>query len=91
MWQVFGGSWGSTLALAYAEQHPDHVTQLILFGVTARRRAEFDWLFRGGVAVLFPEQWERLGAAVPAADQDDDLVEVCYSEIIENLLTEAMR
>ena len=77
-WQVLGGSWGSTLALAYAERHPDRVAELILFGVTTGRRAEFDWLFRGGVAVLFPEQWERLRAAVPAADQDDDLVEVYH-------------
>src|SRR3989304_3559598 len=45
-WLVFGGSWGSTLALAYAETHPDRVTEMILFGVTTGRRSEFDWTFR---------------------------------------------
>ena len=78
-WLVLGGSWGSTLALAYAERHPDRVTGLILFGVTTGRHAEFDWLFRGGVSVLFPEQWERLRSAVPVAERDRDLVEVYHS------------
>jgi proline iminopeptidase len=68
-WLVLGGSWGSTLALAYAERHPQRVSEMVLFGVTTGRRCEFDWLFRGGVAVLFPEQWERLRAALPAADR----------------------
>ncbi len=80
-WLVFGGSWGSTLALAYAETHPDRVTEMILWGVTTGRRAEADWLFRGGVAVLFPEQWERLRAAVPVAERDGDIVEA-YSRLL---------
>lgn len=78
-WLVFGGSWGSTLALAYAERHPEQVAQIILFGVTTGRRTEFDWLFRGGVAVLFPEQWERLRAGVPAAQREGDIVESYYA------------
>src|SRR5438132_8837635 len=49
-WLLLGGSWGSTLALAYAETHPDCVTEIILFGVTTGQRNEFDWLFRGGLA-----------------------------------------
>ena len=77
-WLVFGGSWGSTLALAYAETYPDRVTEMILFGVSTGRRKEFDWLFRGGVAVLFPEQWERLRAALPIAERDGDIVEAYY-------------
>jgi len=77
-WLVLGGSWGSTLALAYAETYPDRVTEMILFGVTTGRLKEFDWLFRGGVAVLFPEQWERLRAAVPVAERDGDLVEAYH-------------
>jgi proline iminopeptidase len=48
-WLVLGGSWGSTLALAYAEAHPEQVTEMILFGVTTGRREEFDWLFRGPI------------------------------------------
>jgi proline iminopeptidase len=74
-WLVLGGSWGSLLALAYAERYPNRVTELILFGVTTGRRKEFDWLFRGGVAILFPEQWERLRDAVPAAVRSGDVIE----------------
>ncbi|MDO8562569.1 MAG: prolyl aminopeptidase [Candidatus Limnocylindria bacterium] len=73
-WSVLGGSWGSTLALAYAETHPDRVTEMILFGVTTGRRSEFDWTFRGGLAIFFPDQWERLCAAAPIAEGDRDIV-----------------
>ena len=65
-WLVLGGSWGSTLALAYAESHPDRVTEMVLFGVTTGRREEFDWLFRGGLSALFPAQWQELREALPA-------------------------
>jgi proline iminopeptidase len=74
-WLVGGGSWGSTLALAYAEAHPDRVSEMILWGVTTGRRSECDWLFRGGVAPLFPEQWERLRAGVPDVQDDADIVD----------------
>ena len=77
-WLVFGGSWGSTLALAYAETHPDRVTEMILFGVTTGRRSEFDWTFRGGLAAFFPEQWERLRDGVPVAERDGDIVEAYH-------------
>jgi proline iminopeptidase len=77
-WLLLGGSWGSALALAYAEAYPHRVTEMLLFGVTTGRRKEFDSLFRGGVANFFPEQWERLRTAVPAADRDDDIVEAYY-------------
>ncbi len=82
-WLVLGGSWGSTLALAYAETHPERVSEIVLWGVTTGRRAESDWLFRGGVAVLFPEQWERLRAAVPPADRDGDVVEA-YARMVHD-------
>ncbi len=82
-WLVFGGSWGSTLSLAYAETHPDHVSGLILWGVTTGRRVETDWLFRGGVAPLFPEQWERLCAGVPRRDRGRDIVEA-YSRLLHD-------
>jgi proline iminopeptidase len=82
-WLVLGGSWGSTLALAYAEAHPDRVTEMILFGVTTGRRKEFDWWFRGGAAVLFPEQWERLRAVVPVAERDGDIVEA-YHRLLDD-------
>ena len=77
-WLVLGGSWGSTLALAYTETHPDRVTEMILFGVTTGRRKEFDWWFRGGAAVLLPAQWERLRAALPVGERDGDIVEAYH-------------
>ncbi|HEX9411250.1 MAG TPA: prolyl aminopeptidase [Actinomycetota bacterium] len=77
-WLVWGGSWGSVLALAYAEQKPERVTEMILWGVATGRRSEFDWLFRGGVALFFPEQWERFRRAVPSAKRDGDIVDVYH-------------
>jgi proline iminopeptidase len=74
-WLVLGGSWGSTLALAYAERHVERVAAMVLFGVTTGRHAEFDWTFRGGLARFFPQQWEQLLAALPDAARDRDVVE----------------
>lgn len=82
-WLVAGGSWGSTLALAYAGSHPTRVTDMVLWGVTTGRRVEADWLFRGGVAVLFPEQWERLRAGVPDRYRDADIV-ASYSRMVHD-------
>lgn len=76
-WMLFGGSWGSTLALAYAQRYPQRVTEIVLFGVTTTRRSEVDWLYRG-VAPLFPEQWARFRAGVPESQRDGDLVEAYY-------------
>jgi proline iminopeptidase len=80
-WLVWGGSWGSTLALAYAQSYPDRVTEMILWGVTTGRRSEADWLFRGGLAPLFPEQWARLRAGVPEARDDAD-VPAAYARLL---------
>jgi len=82
-WLVLGGSWGSTLALAYAEQFPEHVTELVLFGVTTGRQEEFDWLFRGGIGRFFPEEWQRLRDALPAADRGGNIVEA-YSRRLQH-------
>jgi proline iminopeptidase len=82
-WLVWGGSWGSTLALAYAETHPDRVSEMILWGITTGRRVEFDWLFRGGLAPLFPEQWDRLRTAVPGLERDGDIV-AAYSRLLHD-------
>jgi proline iminopeptidase len=82
-WLLLGGSWGSTLSLAYAEAHPERVSEMVLWGITTGRRAEADWLFRGGVAPLFPEQWERLCAGVPAAGRGEDIVEA-YSRMLHD-------
>jgi proline iminopeptidase len=67
-WQLFGGSWGSTLALAYAQTHPERVTEIILRGVFLLRRTELDWLYRGGAGTVFPEEWERFSSLVADGD-----------------------
>jgi len=77
-WLVVGGSWGSTLSLAYAETHPQRVTEMILFGVTTGRRSEIDWAFRGGLAKFFPEQWDRLVDALPPALRGGDIVDAYH-------------
>ncbi|MET7717899.1 prolyl aminopeptidase [Streptomyces sp. NPDC005407] len=72
-WLLFGGSWGSTLLLAYAERHPRRVSQIVVNGVTTTRRSEIDWLY-GGVGRFFPEEHERFRSGVPEADRENDLV-----------------
>jgi proline iminopeptidase len=67
-WQLFGGSWGATLALAYAETHPDRVTEIILRGVFLLRQSELDWLYRGGAGALFPEEWTAFSSLVTEGD-----------------------
>jgi proline iminopeptidase len=70
-WQVFGGSWGSTLALAYAETHPDRVSELVLRGIFLVRKWEIDWFYQGGCSHLFPDAWEDFLAPIPAAERGD--------------------
>ncbi len=76
-WLIFGGSWGSTLGLAYAERNPQRVSEIVLVGVTMTRRSEIDWLYEG-VAPLFPEQWLRFQGGVPELERDYDLVEAYH-------------
>jgi proline iminopeptidase len=73
-WQVFGGSWGSTLALAYAQTHPDRVTELVLRGIFTVRQKELDWLYRKGTSEIFPDAWQGLLAPIPVAERDDLLM-----------------
>src|SRR6476660_9301756 len=70
-WQVFGGSWGSTLALAYAQKHPGRVTELVLRGIFMLRRWELEWFYQEGASRLFPEAWEHYAAAIPQAERSD--------------------
>ncbi len=72
-WLVYGASWGSTLALAYAQRFSRRVSEIVLAGVTMTRRSEVDWLCRG-VGAFFPAQWERFRRAIPTPDRDGDLV-----------------
>ena len=70
-WQVFGGSWGSTLALAYAESHPDRVSELVLRGIFMLRRWELEWFYQEGASRLFPDAWEPYLQAIPEAERGD--------------------
>ena len=70
-WQVFGGSWGSTLALAYAETHPEHVTELVLRGIFMLRRWELEWFYQKGCDALYPDAWETYLNAIPEAERGD--------------------
>jgi proline iminopeptidase len=72
-WLLYGGSWGSTLILAYAERHPERVSEIVIAGVTTTRRSEIDWLYRGA-GRFFPEQWERFLAGAPGTPRDGDVV-----------------
>ena len=70
-WQIFGGSWGSTLALLYAQAHPGRVTELILRGVFTMTKAELNWFYGGGAAQFFPEAWAELVVSIPEAERGD--------------------
>lgn len=70
-WQVFGGSWGSTLALAYAETHPERVTELVLRGIFLLRRFELEWFYQEGANRLFPDAWEPYWNAIPEVERAD--------------------
>ncbi len=70
-WLVFGGSWGSTLALAYAQRHPERATGLILRGIFTLRRAELLWYYQEGASWIFPDKWERFLAPIPPAERGD--------------------
>ena len=72
-WTVFGGSWGSTLALAYAIRHPDRVLGLILRGVFLLTQRELDWFYQDGASMMFPDAWERFVGPIPP-DERGDLV-----------------
>lgn len=80
-WMVFGGSWGSTLSLAYAQAHPDRVTELVLRGIFLFDQYELDWLYKdGGAAALYPDKWEAFLAPI-AQERRGDLV-AAYHELL---------
>ncbi len=70
-WQVFGGSWGSTLALAYAQRHPDRVTEIVLRGVFMLRRSELSWFYQAGASSIFPDAFEPYRDHIPPAERSD--------------------
>lgn len=68
-WMVFGGSWGSTLALAYAQKHTKRVSELVLRGIFTLRDSELDWFYEGGAAAVFPDLWEGYLEPIPEAER----------------------
>jgi proline iminopeptidase len=81
-WLLHGGSWGSTLILAYAERHPERVSEIVIPSVTTFRRSEINWLYKG-VARFFPDAWERFRAGVPESERDGDLL-AAYARLMES-------
>ena len=72
-WVVFGGSWGSTLSLAYTQSHPERTLAIILRGIFMLRRTELDWYYNGGAAYMFPDKWERFVSVIPDEKKPDPL------------------
>lgn len=79
-WLVFGGSWGSTLALAYAQKHTERVTGLILRGIFTLRRRELEWFYQEGASRLFPDLWEQYLAPIPVNERHD-LISAYYRRL----------
>jgi proline iminopeptidase len=79
-WQVFGGSWGSTLALAYAQTHPDRATELVLRGIFLLRRSEIEWFYQKGCDAIYPDAFEPYVAHIPANERDD-LIAAYYKRL----------
>ena len=70
-WLVFGGSWGSTLALAYAQSHPDAVSEMILRGIFMLRKKELDWFYQDGASNIFPDAWEKFIEPIEKSKRND--------------------
>jgi len=82
-WQVVGGSWGSTLALAYAVTHPERVSEMVLRGLFTIRKAEIDWFYQHGASMIFPDRWQEYIAPIPEAERGD-LVAAFYRRLTGN-------
>jgi proline iminopeptidase len=80
-WLLYGGSWGSTLILAYAQRFPERVSEIVITGVTVTRRSDVDWLYRG-VGRFFPEAWTRFRDGAPENDRDD--LVAAYARLVES-------
>ena len=81
-WLVFGGSWGSTLALAYAQTHPSAVSELVLRGIFLLRPLELTWFYQFGASLLFPEQWQRVLRADSARPSAHDLLAAYHRRLL---------
>ncbi|HIZ38137.1 MAG TPA: prolyl aminopeptidase [Candidatus Ruania gallistercoris] len=81
-WQVFGGSWGSCLALAYAQTHPSRVSELVLRGIFTLRRTELDWMYEGPLRNVYPEAWEDYLAPVPPERRVPGRLQEAYHDLL---------
>lgn len=81
-WQLMGGSWGSTLSLAYAQRHPERVIDLILRGIFLLRRAELDWFYQEGCSWLFPDAFEAYAKVIPAGERSN-MMEAYYRRLTD--------
>jgi len=79
-WLVFGGSWGSTLALAYSQSHPERVSHLVLRGIFMLSQFELQWFYQGGASALFPDRWESYVAAIPPQERGD-MIKAFYTRL----------
>lgn len=70
-WQVFGGSWGSTLALAYSQTHPERVSEIVLRGIFMLRKKEIDWFYQHGASEIYPDRWQHYLEPIPPGERDD--------------------
>jgi proline iminopeptidase len=82
-WLVFGGSWGSTLALAYAETYPRTVSELVLRGIFLLRQVELKWFYQFGASLLFPDQWQKYVAPIPPAERHD-LIDAFHRRLLSD-------
>ncbi len=89
-WMVFGGSWGATLALAYAQAHPERAAFLALRGVFLGTSAELDWFYGGGVARFYPDHWARFAGAIPE-DERGDLIEAYARRLFSGVFAQESR
>src|SRR5688572_25742498 len=89
-WMVFGGSWGSTLSLAYAQAYPGRVTELVLRGIFLFSQTELDWLYKYGASELYPEGWNDFVSLIPE-DERGDLIEAYRKRLTSNDQAERLR
>lgn len=82
-WQICGGSWGSTLALAYSQTHAERVTEVVLRGIFTLRKHELDWYYQGGAANLFPDEWEKFVAPIDVSERGD-MISAYYRQLTSN-------
>jgi len=89
-WITFGGSWGATLALVYAQTHPDRVRHLVLRGVFLMTKGELDWFYGGGAGKFWPETWARFVSLIPE-DERSDLIEAYHRRLFSGDKSEEIR